>query len=343
MSEENNAVEAAESSPEQSAQEVINSIGDGEEELAEESEELEASAEVEEGEEVEDASDEELEEVLESDESSAEEKLEARQELKKRLTLKVNGQEFEEEIDFSDDDKLRELLQRGYAADGKFQEAAAIKKQVEQFVSALQGDPFGALRELGYDVDDLTDNYMKQRIADLEKSPEQLKIEELQRELESERKAKDEREKARQDAEIREAEENFSRQLDNDITSALSESDLPKSPYVAKRIADNLITAFELGYEDVSVAEIMPVVEDQIKGEIREMFEAMPEEVIEQLLGNEVSTKLRKRRIKKAKKVPTTASSIKSTGKSEMKAVNDAKEPDSPKKAEDFFKNIGSY
>ena len=338
----------------ESANEVLDTIDSGLEEVAEEiteDEELEASDDVEVGDEVdgeelvasEDATDEELEEILDDEDASEEEVQQAAVELKKRLTIKVNGEEYEEEVDFEDEDGLREILQKGYAADSKFQEAANLKKQVEGFISSLQQNPFEALKDLGYNVDDLTDTYMNQRIQDLEKTPEQLEIEELRRELEAEKKLKDDREAAVQEEEIRAAEENFSRTLDNDITQALSVSELPQSEYVVKRIADNLITAFELGYEDVTVEDVMPVVETQIRGEIQKMFEAMPEDTIEKMLGKDVSTKLRKRRIKRAKKSAAPNSSVKSTGNSELKKAKSEEVEKPPTASKDFFKNIGSF
>ena len=68
----------------------------------------------------------------------------------------------------------------------------------------------------------------------------------------------------------------------------------------------------------------------------------MPEDIIEKVLGNDVSNKLRKRRLSKAKKVPETASSVKATGKSEINATR-PKEPSKPKSAKDFFSDVGDY
>ena len=71
------------------------------------------------------------------------------------------------------------------------------------------------------------------------------------------------------------------------------------------------------------------------------MFGAMPEDVIERVLGDDVSNKLRKRRLSKMKKAPQTASQIKATGNAEIKkAKAEAEKDQKPLSAKDFFRNI---
>jgi len=322
------------STPEQSAAEVEASVAQSANESSEDTTESSGTEEVAE------ASNDELQDVVDSKTATAEQKEEARQELVKRLKLKVNGREIEEEIDFSDDDKLREILQKGYAADEKFQKASSLEKQMRQFAQLLQSDPIQALIAAGHNPDELAEKYMQQRIEEMQKSPEQLQLEKLQKEVEKERKAREQLEQEKLQAEQMRIQEEYSRQLDDEITSALSKSELPKSPYVVKRIAENLMIAIDQGNEDVTVSQILPIVEKQIKQEIRQMFEALPEEIVEKVLGTNVSEKLRKRRIQKAKKTPETASAIKATGESEIKAAK-KEEVEKPKvAAKDFFKNF---
>lgn len=335
------AVEAAavESSPESAAEAVIDSIDEA-------AESNPGNVEVaEEGLDAEEASDSELEEVLEDEDASEEEKEEAVQELKKRLKLKVNGKEIEEEIDFNDEDRLREILQKGHAADQKFQESAALRKQMEQFVQLMQNDPIRAMKEMGLNPDDVAEAHMKSRIEEMQLSPEQKELNDLRAKIEkaeAEKKALEEERLAEQQ---QRAQQEYERQLDQEMTSALEGSDLPKSPYVVKRLAEVMMVALEQAEEgqEVSVSDVLPVVEKQIKNEIQEMFGALPGDVIEQILGNDVTSKMRKYRRSKVKKAPETASSVKATGKSEIKAAKDAEKPDSAKSAKDFFSNIGSY
>jgi hypothetical protein len=67
--------------------------------------------------------------------------------------------------------------------------------------------------------------------------------------------------------------------IDAEITDALSDGTLPKSPYVVKRIVETLAEAIELGY-DVSVKDVMPLVKQQIQAELKDMFSDSPEEML---------------------------------------------------------------
>jgi len=319
-------------SGEASAQEVMNGVDHADQE-SQEIEHLELDAEK--------ASEEELEEVLEDNSASDQEKKQAAKELKKRLKLKVNGREIEEEIDFNDDDKLRELLQKGYAADSKFQEAAGLKKQMQAFVQLMQQDPIQALQKLGHDPDKIAEMHMQKRIEEMQKSPEQIAQEKMQKELEALKAEKELLEKEKFDAEQKRVQDQYARQLDEEITSGLKNSELPKSPYVVKRIAELMMLGLSKN-KNISVQDVLPIAEKQIKGEIQQMFAAMPEEIIEKILGQDVSNKLRKRRLNKMKKSVETASQVKQTGKAEINA-NKAKETVKPVNSKDFFKKIGSY
>jgi hypothetical protein len=288
------------------------------------------------------ASDTELEEVVESDDASAAEKKEAAVELKKRMKFKINGKDVEREIDLNDEDTLRELLQKGFAADERFQSASSIEKKMKQFAELLQNDPMEALIAAGHDPDKFTESYMKKRVEELAKSPEQLKVEQLQKEIEKERRERQRLEDEKLTAEQQKVEAEYSRQLDDEITSALTASELPKSAYVVKRIAENLMIGIEQGNEDITVQDVLPLVEKQIREEIRQMLDVMPEEVIERFLGDNVTGKLRKRRLAQAKatKTPDTASSVKATGQSEMNKSKGKEVEAKPTKAADFFKNF---
>lgn len=328
------AASAESSTPEQSAEKVIAQSDEGKKTAAAqasaESEIIDTDA----------ASEEELAEVAESDEATAEEKQEAKAELKRRMKFKVNGKDVEREIDLNDEKGLQELLQKGFAADERFQSASAIEKKMKEYAALLQSDPMEALIAAGHDPDKLTEAYMKKRVEQLAKSPEQVQLEKLQKEIEKERKLREGLEQEKLTAEQQKVEAEYSRQLDEEISSALGSSDLPKSPYVVKRIAENLMLGIEQGNEDISVEDVLPIVEKQIKEEIRQMFEAMPEDVIEKTLGNDVSNKLRKRRLNNMKKASGTAETVKATGQSEINKSKVKEEEKAPKRASDFWKNF---
>jgi hypothetical protein len=285
------------------------------------------------------ATEEELAELAASDEATTAEKQEAKAELKRRMKFKVNGREVEREVDLNDEEALQALLQKGFAADERFQSASTLEKKMKEFAALMQSDPMQALIAAGHDPDKLTEAYMEKRLQELSKSPEQQQLEKLQKEIEKERKLRESLENEKLSAEQAQVEVEFSRQLDEEITTALGKSDLPKSPYVVKRIAENLMLGLEQD-ENISVEDVLPIVERQIKEEIQQMFEAMPEDVIEKVLGNNVANKLRKRRLNSMKKAPEGASAVKPTGQSEMNKSKPKQDEAKPVKAKDFFKNF---
>lgn len=318
------AAEATSSAPvESSSGEELSSVEEGSE-----SEEQALESEVE-----------NAEEAIDNDPNlSKKEKIE----LKKKLKLKVDGQEFEEEVDLSDEDYLRKQLQLAKVAQRRMQETAQIRKEIEQFAALLKEDPDAALMELGIDPLDYAEKRLAREIEQRKKSPEQLEKEQMQRELEKLRKQMESEQKAKEEAKIRAMEEQFQRKLDDEISSALDASkDLPKSPYVVKRIADRMIFALQNGVEDIEVKDVIPQVRKQIKSELGEMFSAMPEEVLEGLLGKGNIDRLRKRRLVKAKdgaKIQN-AKQIKNSGLDvEAKAAKDSDKDKIPMR--DFFKNL---
>ena len=176
------AAPAASSTPEQSAQKVIDSIP---------AKDASANTAVNESIDTEEATEEELAELAASDAATTTEKQEAKAELKRRMKFKVNGREVERDIDLNDEDALQELLQKGFAADERFQSASSLEKKMKEFAALLQADPYEALRAAGHDPDKLTEAYMQKRVEELAKSPEQLELEKLQKEIQDERKKRE--------------------------------------------------------------------------------------------------------------------------------------------------------
>ena len=237
---------------------------------------------------------------------------------KRTYSPKVNGRQVNVEFDPTDDAQMLNYLQKAMASDEKFQEAAALRKNVEALVHELKTNTRGVLShpELGIDIKKFAEEILNEEIKNLQKTPEQRQMEELQKQLEGEKKQREQLEEARRTSEMARLEEQAFKQFDDEITGALEKyPNLPKSPYVVKRIADTMIEAVNKGFKDVSVNDIMPIVEGQISGEIQKMFETMPEEVMEKLIGKQNLGRLRKKRLNSMKKPVETAQGIKPTGK----------------------------
>lgn len=248
---------------------------------------------------------------------------------KKKYTLKANGKPREIELDFDNDKEIENYLAKAIGAEEKFQEAAMTRKQAEQLVEMLRTNPIAILKhpDLGIDIKALAQTVLNEELEDMAKTPEQKKLEEMERKLKEyeEQKAKlenekREAEKARIDAEAMQS-------LDDQISAALAKTSLPRSDYTIKRIADMMIDAVQAGYLDVTVEQIMPLVEDKVTREIQQLFEIAPDEVFEKLVNKKRLDAYRKARVSKSKtpaaptapKVADTGNSVKTQQKQEVK------------------------
>lgn len=240
---------------------------------------------------------------------------------KKKYSLKVNNKTKDLELDLSNDEEVQKYLQKALAADEKFAEAANIRKGFAELINAIKTNPLAVLAhpDIGIDVKKLAEDVLAQEIEDMKKSPEQKRIEELEKALQEREAREKELEEAKKQAEMAKLEEEVYQDIDNQITEALSESDLPKSPYFVKRIADTLLSAMQMGYKDVTVKQVIPFVEQQITQELNNLFETAPDQTMEKLLekyvGKKNIDKYRKTKLSKSKvKAAPSSKEIKDTG-----------------------------
>lgn len=263
----------------------------------------------------------------------------------KSLKIKVDGKEYDEALPFEIDENdeatkewLTKNLQLSKVSQKRMQEQSQLRKEAEEFINLLKKDPRRVLSDpnIGVDLKKFASDIINEELENAQKSPEQREKEKLQKELE-ELKASHKREQEEKERlEFERLQAETEQKLDEEITSVLNTGGLPKSPYVVKRMAAMMSLALENGI-DLSAKDVFPIVKKEIESEIKEMFGAAPEEVMEQLLGKDNISRLRKRSIAKAKQsqVAETASGIKSTGADVKK-----KEAEAPKKIniKDFLK-----
>lgn len=260
-------------------------------------------------------------------------KVEAKKALKS-LKIKFNGREIEESLPFEIPDSeeakayMTKQLQMSKLAQSKAQEYSQLEQEVRQFVEQLKKNPRKVLSDpnIGIDLKKLAAEMIEEEIENAKKSPEQIEKEKLQARLEElEEERKREQEEFRQREFERLQQQEFER-YDVMIGQALEKSDLPKSPYVVKKMADYMLMGLNKGL-DIGPADVLPLVREEILGDIKDMFGAMPEEVIEGIVGKDVISRIRKKSVAKAKQNPATLS------KSSVKDVaRKAAEPTETKK-----------
>lgn len=252
------------------------------------------------------------------------------QALVEKFKIKVNGKEKEVELDWNNKQDIIKRLQMAEAAQEAMQSRAEIERSFKKEVSRLKQNPWEVLEELGFDPDDLAEQRIAKFIEEAQKSPEQKAQEEKDRELQELRDQLKREKEAKEQFEYEQMQQKYISDLNTEIDEAISATtDLPKSQYVRKRVADAMAWAMdqenELGepmYPNVTAKQVMPIVEKELSKELGEFLDEMPDKVLEKFMSKKVSDRLRNQRLSKmpAKK------KILDTGKTEDKPVERKKQ-----------------
>lgn len=272
-------------------------------------------------------------------------KVEAKKTLK-QLSIKVDGQEFVENLPFEipDTKEARDFmareLQMSRMGQKRAQHAANLEKEIGQFVEDMKSNPFKAMQDPAFNIDvkEAIKKYIEQEIENSQKSPEQLELERVKEELRVERESKLKDQKSREDQEQQQLADKYAEEYDTQITNALESNKIPKSPAAVKKILAYAELAIQAN-ADVSINDILPFVQEELINDYREHARALPDEALEEFFGKDVVDRLRKTAVRKAKaaqsnpavKAPTKAPN---TGK----AAEPAKAEDKKVTYKQFFK-----
>lgn len=216
----------------------------------------------------------------------------------RKYKLKIDGEE--EEVD---EKELIARAQKYKSATKRFEEASTIKKQAQQLVELLKSDPLSVLRDpsIGVDVDSFVQKYVEDQIREMELSPEDKKVQELEKELKGIKEQYEKEKSEREQQELQAKEEAYFNQLQDEMVGAIEKSKLPYAPYVAKRVADIMLTALDMNKE-ITAAKAVQILESSLMSEDRDRFGKMSEDQIEEYLGEELLSRMQKHRLSKVKK-----------------------------------------
>ena len=272
-------------------------------------------------------------------------KVEAKKTLKS-LKIKFNGKEYDEELPFEipDDPEaikyMQHKLQMDRLARSKSQESADQQKMIREFMNDLKKNPRKVLSDpnIGVDLKKIAAELIEEEIENSRKSPEQLEKENLEKELKA---LKDEREKEKEEfnrKELERLEQQEFERYDMLISKAIEGSDLPKSPYIVKKMADYMLLGLQKNL-DVTPEDVLPLVRSEMQEDLKEMFAVMPEDVIESIIGKDVINRIRKKNLQKAKAGNVQAAQQVSNSKPKDTGTVSKKEPTAAEKKNmrDFF------
>lgn len=244
----------------------------------------------------------------------------------KALKIKVDGQEFDENLPFEIDDTpeareyMTKQLQMSKMANKRAQQASELQKKIDaigDYLSQAKGDKKklrALIKDLGADEKELAASIIEEEIENSKKSPEQLEKEKLEAEL---RDLKDQREREKKDWEAREKERLYGQEAeryDMLVSKAIESSDLPKSPYVVKKMADYMLLGLENGI-DIHPDDVINLVREEIYSDLQQMINAMGEDKAESFIGKDILSKIRKKNVQKAKAAGTPPPPVKSAVK----------------------------
>jgi hypothetical protein len=253
----------------------------------------------------------------------------------KKLKLKVDGEEFEEEVDLDNDEYLVRQLQLAKMAQKRAQAYSQLEKEVTDFINQLRSNPKKALASdiVGLDVKKLAAEIIEEEIERSQKSPEALEKERLEEELKQLKEERERENEERRKRELAERQQKEFERYDMLFEKALKGTDLPKTPYVVKRMADWMLLGLENGIE-LEPQEVANLIRDEMQQDLNQMFELMPEEVIEKFIGEKNFERVRKKKLAAAKSKKLESKPIiqeqKDEQKQEVKKI----------KMKDFFGNF---
>lgn len=245
--------------------------------------------------------------TLQNPKASKAAKVEAKKMLKK-LTLKIDGREYEEDLPFEIPDSpeaidwMRREMQMGRMGQKRANEKAALEKDVLQFIEDLKRNPRKALSDptIGMDLKKFAAEIIEEEIENSKKSPEQLKYEEAQKEL---KELKEQREKEKMTAEQREQErmrEHYFQEYETQLLKALETNAIPKSSQAIKKFADYMETAIGAN-KDVSINDLVPLVQEELRSDLKGHLDALPDDQLEDFIGKDIINRLRKKNVAKVK------------------------------------------
>lgn len=247
----------------------------------------------------------------------------------RELKLKVHGQEYTEELPFEIEEDpevveyLTKQLQLSKAAQRAMQEKSTFEKQVGQFFQDMKSNTKAKLIELGIDPREFAAQVIEEEIKKAQMSPEQLKQMELEQELNRLREEARAKEEQFNQRELERARAVEFEKIDTQMTQALDSSDLPKKPYVVRKIAEYMLIGANNGI-DLSPEDVLPLVRQDLLGDLQEVLSSLPEEKAEEFIGKEVLNRFRKKNLAKIKQTPASVKSgIKDVGNTKGSSGND--------------------
>jgi len=211
----------------------------------------------------------------------------------RKFKLKVDGEEVDEEIDFNDEESMRNKLQLARAAKKRMTESKESTRKAMEIIKAFDNNPETLLERLGPKGQEIAEKYLLKKIQDDMLSPEQKELRDLKRENET-YKEKNTREQADKDLQVsQQREADFAKSFQTTIIAAVQKSGLPKSPELVKRMAAKFSQNLEFGLE-LTPDDLAQEVKNDLLDIVKSLVGDSDGEHLVNMLGKDAANKIRK-------------------------------------------------
>lgn len=218
----------------------------------------------------------------------------------KKFKLKVDGEEFEREIDLNDEATLTKELQMSHAAKKRMTEAKENTQKAMKIIKEFEENPESMLKRLGPKGREIAEKFILAQIQDDMLSPEEKEYRDLKKYKEM---TEAEKAKAREMEEMsaREKKEfEIAQNFQNTIIEALTKTGLPKSAKLVQRTAEIFKHNLEYGLE-LSPDDLAAEVKNERLAELKAIIGDSDGETLIKLFGDDVAKKIRKFDVQKLK------------------------------------------
>lgn len=218
----------------------------------------------------------------------------------RKYKLKVDGEEFEEEIDLNDESAITTKLQLAAAAKKRMTEAVDQKRKAYEIIKAFEDNPETMLQRLGPKGREIAEKFLLEQIKGEMLSPEEKEMLEL-REFKKKHTEELEKKKQLEEMTAREKQEyQIAQDFQTTIIGALQKTGLPKSPELVKRTAYILKKNLELGL-DLTADQLAAEVKMETLGYLKSIVGDADGESLLNLLGTDMAKKIRMYDVQKLK------------------------------------------
>jgi hypothetical protein len=220
----------------------------------------------------------------------------------RKLSIKVDGQVEDVDIDSMDDAELTKRLQFAKAASKRMQEAAEIKKQQEAFRERLKKDPVNALKdpEFGVDVRKMIEEQILREYEEQQMDEPTRKVKQMERAM-AEREAQiAAKEQAYQERETTALNEKVFNETKAQFEEALSTGGLPNNGHTIGLMAQVAQECIENGIE-ASPAQLAAEVRNRLSEINSHVLKGMKGEQLAKYLGDEQITEVLRYAVERVK------------------------------------------